>query len=502
MSNKSIIIIGAGISGLAAGCYGRMNGYQTDLFEMHSLPGGVCTSWKRKGYTFDGGINWVGGTEPCSPFYKMWNELGAIQNRRIIYYEDLGSYEIGNGKKFVLYTDTARLESHMKEIAPEDKALIEDFIQGIKEISLFEVPTDKASELYTPRENMEFILKMMPVFKTLMKWGKLTVKDFANQFTNPVLREAFIEFWIPDLCMISLLLLLGWASQKVSGHPEGGSLPFAQSIEKRYVDLGGKIHFKSKVAKILVEKKRAIGVKLEDGTEHFADYVVSAADGYSTIFNMLDAKYINSKIEKNYKDLALFPSLIHVSIGVNRTFEDFPISVLGFNFPLQQPVTIAGKEYRRLGAHLYNFDPTMAPSGKTVIKVVLLSDYESWESLYQNEALYKAKKEEIATTIITLLDKRFPGLAQQVEVYDVATPVTCYRYTANRKGSYEGWLMTPKSFSLRMKKTLPGLRNFYMSGQWVEPGGGVPTVALSGRNVIQLICKNDHKVFMATVPKL
>ena len=48
-SDKSIIIIGAGFAGLAAGIYARLNGYRTQIFEMHSQPGGLCTSWKRKG---------------------------------------------------------------------------------------------------------------------------------------------------------------------------------------------------------------------------------------------------------------------------------------------------------------------------------------------------------------------------------------------------------------------------------------------------------------------
>ncbi|MCK4323768.1 MAG: NAD(P)/FAD-dependent oxidoreductase, partial [Armatimonadetes bacterium] len=52
--DKSIIIIGAGIAGLSAGCYARMNGYRTTIFEMHDKPGGLCTSWKRRGYTIDG----------------------------------------------------------------------------------------------------------------------------------------------------------------------------------------------------------------------------------------------------------------------------------------------------------------------------------------------------------------------------------------------------------------------------------------------------------------
>lgn len=51
MPEKSIIIIGAGTSGLAAGCYGQMNGYRTHIFEMHDNPGGVCTSWQKEGCT-------------------------------------------------------------------------------------------------------------------------------------------------------------------------------------------------------------------------------------------------------------------------------------------------------------------------------------------------------------------------------------------------------------------------------------------------------------------
>ena len=51
-----------------------------------------------------------------------------------------------------------------------------------------------------------------------------------------------------------------------------------------------------------------------------------------------------------------------------------------------------------------------------------------------------------------------------------------------------------------MSKTLPNLANFYMAGQWVEPGGSVPIVAMSGRNVVQLICDRDGKEFETAVP--
>ena len=51
MSDDSIIIIGAGIAGLTAGCYGQMNGYRTRIFESHNKPGGLCTAWKRSSET-------------------------------------------------------------------------------------------------------------------------------------------------------------------------------------------------------------------------------------------------------------------------------------------------------------------------------------------------------------------------------------------------------------------------------------------------------------------
>ena len=132
---------------------------------------------------------------------------------------------------------------------------------------------------------------------------------------------------------------------------------------------------------------------------------------------------------------------------------------------------------------------------------MLTSDYAYWKNLKQDPGRYKAGKEKIADQVIALLDQRYPGLAGQVEMRDVATPITWERYTGNWRGSFEGWLITKKTLPpFHMSKTLPGLKDFYMAGQWVEPGGGVPTAAMSGRNVIQILCKRDRKSFLAQTP--
>ncbi|HUU64118.1 MAG TPA: NAD(P)/FAD-dependent oxidoreductase [Dehalococcoidia bacterium] len=499
---KSIIIIGAGIAGLSAGCYGQMNGYRTCIFEMdNARPGGLCTSWKRKGYTIDGCIHVLTGTAPGTGFYRIWEELGAVQGRVMINHEEYVRIEGEGGKVFIVHADINRLEQHMKELAPEDQDVIAVFIKAIHSFTRFDMPIEKAPELYGTIDGLRMMFTMFPNLRLMRKWGRISVQDFAKSFKNPFLREAFsLTSDIPDFPMTAMLMLLAMMHLKTAGYPVGGSLEFARAIEQRYFGLGGEVHYKSRVARILVKNDQVVGVRLADGTEHRSDIVISAADGRTTIFDMLDGKYINDKIQGYYDKLPLVSPLIHIGLGVIRSFDELPHSVIGINYPLDEPVTIGGKELKRMGAHIYNFDPSLAPAGKTLVRLILNSDYEYWNQLNRDPERYKAEKEQIADKVIALLDQRFPGLADQVEVRDVATPITFERYTGNWQGSYQGWQVSTKTMGMRMSKTLPGLKNFYMAGKWVEPGGTVPMAAMSGRNVTQIICKRDKKQFITSTP--
>ncbi len=498
---KSIIIIGAGIAGLSAGCYGQMNGYRTQIFEMQNKPGGLCTSWKRKGYTIDGCLHWLLGSGPGSSFYHLWEELSAVQGRRMVNHEEFMRVEGKAGKVFIVYTDINRLEQHMKELAPEDTNVIEEFVSGVRTCTHWDMPIEKAPELYSTVDGLK-LFKMLPLLRFMKKWRTVTTRDFAQRFKNPFLRQAFLIAFVdlPGFLLVGMLMSLAWMHQKIAGYPVGGSLEFARAIERRYLDLGGEIHYKSPVTKILVENDQAVGLRLADGAEYRSDIVISAADGHTTIFNMLDGKYINDEIQGYYDQFPIFPPLTQIALGVARSFDELPHLATGINYPLDKPVTIGGQELKRLPVHIYNFDPSLAPAGKTVLKVMLNSDYEYWKQLKQDPERYKAEKEQTADKVIALLDRRFPGLAAQVEMCDVATPVTWEHHTGNWQGSGEGWLITKKTLLMRMSKTLPGLKNFYMAGQWVHPGGGVPTAAMSGRWVTQIICHQDKRPFVTTTP--
>ena len=496
MNNKRVIIIGAGISGLCAGNYLQMNGYDTEIFELHNVPGGLCTAWKRKGYTFDFCIHWLVGSSPSDNSYALWEELIDMAKLQFVDHEVFFQIEDKEGNTLRVFTDVDRLEEEMKHVAPEDTDLIEEFIGGIRKFIPFSYSIDKAPEVMNPFDGLKMMIKMLPYFGAFRKWERITAKEFASRCKNPLLRRAILEMFLRDSSVFFLLMTLVSMHKKTAGYPIGGSLNFAKLIEEKYVTRGGKINYKSKVEKVLVENGCAKGIQLENGDTHKADIIISAADGYSTIFKMLDGRYVNQKLRDYYsgqsEKLRVFPSLVFVSLGVARKFDSEPHDLV---FPLKKPLVVDDSmSYESLPVRIFNFDSTLAPAGKTPITVMFGTyNHEFWVKLKQDdEEKYIHEKERIAAEVIEALEERFGNIKSNIEVVDVATPASILRYTNNWKGSFEGWQPGPGTLLLRMDKSLPGLKNFYMIGQWVEPGGGLPPAIMSGRNVTQIICKKEE----------
>lgn len=499
--DNSIIIIGAGFAGLAAGIYAQMNGFKSQIFELHDKPGGLCTSWQRKGYTIDACIHWLVGSSPRSNMHDFWEEVGVTQKREFIYMDEYMHFECPDGRTLTFYRDVDKLEKHLLEFSPQDTLHIKEFIKGIRISLKFDQPSKNVSLPVRLIKQIRLFLTFAANGKKMQEWMKTTGKEFAAGFKDPFLMSAFDEIWIPEFSIFFMFFTFAYLHIRNAGYPLGGSLPMSKALEERYKSLGGIINYRNRVDKIITENGKARGIRLSDGNEHRSNIVISAADGFSTIFKMLDGKYADEKIRHMYDKWPPFPPLIFIGLGVNRRFDDVPHSVSGFSFPLKEQVQIGDKKRDRLSVHLYHHDPSMAPAGRTALTVMLGTDYDYWKKLNEDRIEYDRKKDEIAKAVIDLLEQRFPGISSQVEMVDVATPVTFERYTGNWKGSFEGWLITPENSNVIMKpmpQTLPGLSNFYMCGQWVEPGGGLPTGIMSARRLIKTLCKEDHRKFQTT----
>jgi phytoene dehydrogenase-like protein len=494
MPAKFIIIIGAGLGGLATGCYAQMNGFKTKIFEMQEIPGGVCVSWKRKGYTFDYAVHNVFGITPNSANNHLWRELGALEGLKTHSFGEFVQIEDSNRKVFTVYSNVEKLSQHLKEVAPNDQKLINEFIKAIRKFSGYDLFAGMSGGTGTK-------IKMLPLMGSLVKYSKITLKDYAEQFTDPFLRKAFatIQYDIAEVPVIVPLIFLATLNQKDGGWPMGGSKILSKNIEQRYLKLGGEVTYRSKVKKILVKDDVAVGVQLEDGTEHLADIVVSDADGYSTIYEMLDGKYINETINAYYKAFwKKEPFGLEIFYGVAKEFQGEPHSLVLF---LDEPIIVEGIQRDRLSVEIFNFDPSLAPPRKTVVKVVFDSDYEYWKNLSVDKQSYQGEKQKITKLVAQTLEKRFPNFEGKVEATDVVTPISVEHFTGAYKGS-QAW-SAPKEYMKKINKngvskTLPGLQNFYMVGQWAIGTIGLNTVCLSGRNLVRELSKKEKIKFIAT----
>lgn len=484
---KSIAIIGGGIAGLSAGIYARMNGFETDIYEMQSMAGGLCTAWKRKGFTFDGCIHWLTGTTPSSEYYRLWEEIGAVQDKKFHDYEYYTQTTDKEGRRFIAWADLDKLENEMLSIGPEDKRQIRKVIGGIRQMMKHELPLD-----INFRNGYRIFRALLMIYKF-----REPVSALSAKFKNPVLRNLFLKAfdWGP-MCSAFALWTMGLMIQRNAGYPIGGSLGMIASVEKRYLELGGRLYYRSKVTKILTENNRATGIQLVDGSVREADIVISAADGRTTIFDWLEGKYIDQKVQKIYDSFILFPPLVFVSLGIDGKFMDAPHSL---TFELKDPFRIGPDEIPSLFVKNYSFDPTMAPEGKCVFTSMISSNFEYWETIHKNKDRYEEEKKRIGEEVIKRLGQVYPGFEQKVEVIDVATPMTFVRYTGNYHGAYQGFFLDKQALKTMIPQELPGLHNFYMAGQWVSPGGGLPSGLITGRNAIRRICKKEKKKFVSFV---
>jgi phytoene dehydrogenase-like protein len=344
------------------------------------------------------------------------------------------------------------------------------------------------------------VIKTLPAMLLLLPYFNLTMQQFAERFSNPFLKKAFplLEYSIPFMPFIIHLAKHAYGFNRDIAWPVGGSSAFARSIEKRYKELGGEVHYGQKVEKILVENNKAVGVRLSDGSEHIADFVISDADGRKTIMQMLEGKYVDKRIhaicaeppdETNWA--------AHVFFGVNRDLSNEPSALVML---LDRPMVIAGHENNSLEMQIYGFDKTMAPEGKGVIKVELISTYSYWKKIYSDRTIYDEEKQKVAQIVIGILENHFPGIKNQVEVIDVPTLMTWERYMGGTHGFAN--MPTKKSNIIASllgrgeERKLPGLSNFYFVGAWATSTGALFSNAHSGEKVIKAICSVDGKKFL------
>lgn len=494
--HAKVIIIGAGIAGLTAGIYALDNGFDVSIYEKHTVVGGECTGWYRKGQYIEGCAHWIVGTNPKSELFPLYRHIGAFDENTKIYPTEYTSvYELNDGRHFTFYSDLDKLYQEAITFFPEDKKAISHFIRKVKIYQHAKVPVNKPLDLMTPFELIPYGISLLPMARTYAKYTKVSITEYCKRFKNPELGSMIMRFLSENFNIHSFFYVCQAASKGNDGMVEGGSLKMMNRVKEKFLSKGGHLYLNTPVEEILTEGKKVTGIRLKDNQVVNADYVIAACDVHHTIYTLLKGKYLDPYYEERFNDKeGKYPirSSIQISYRTKKDVSSFPKMM-----DYKCDVTYLRENVDHFSVRNFSFDPTLKKDGYTLLTVLLMTkeqDYKYLKSLPKEE--YQKKKQEIGLLFQKEIEAKMDLKEDEIELLDVTTPLTYERYANAYEGSYMSFITTKFAKGLMRKSAYQGLDNFQITGQWLMSPGGIPIALFTGKHAAYRLCHMNHQKFI------
>ena len=495
-----VVIIGAGISGLSAGIYAARAGFDVTILEQHNIPGGLSTSWSRKGYYFEGGMHWLTGSSPKMPLNKIWLETGALQENNPIEIRDpLYNIIDENGKVLSLYRFLPQMQQALIEYAPEDRRRIKKMCRAVKAFTNFHMPVldTRGCKCRTPvKINPGEFIKMLPAIMKVPGLKNISYMEYISRFKNKNLRHLLSSVIGYRYNALSFIYTLGSFASGDCGYPAGGSIRMANNMLETYQKLGGKILFRTKAENINIEDYEVRGVSVSDGRggeqrDIEADAVIITQDARAAVDSLFDTM-IDEPWVNTMRHEAVTEQNIFIGLGVKADLSRLPYCCV---YPLEKPFEYAGCKWTELRIYNYSAYKEHAPEGGTALTCLLIGEsYGFWKAA-KADGTYKAKKQELGELFVKELSKYIPEVASALEVIDIATPCTYERYTGSYEGSWMSvWEKGGKQYNY--PQSLDSVFGVYFAGQRIQMPGGLPIAVYTGRQAVQYLCRDFGEEFV------
>ena len=523
------IVIGSGIGGLAtAASLAKLANKRVLVLERHYTAGGFTHTFRRPGYEWDVGIHYIGEMgHPRAMGRRMfdfltggeleWEDMGEVYDR-IILGDDV--YDFVKGYE--------RFRAKLHEYFPKEEAAIDEYLERV-------VATVKKAQLF-------FAEKAVPPFVSTLFGGMMrrptlkeatrTTRDVLEEITQNqeligVLTGQFGDYGlVPSKSSFFIHAMVVAHYFRGASYPVGGSSRIAETILPAIEAGGGEVVTNAEVDQILLEKGRAVGVKIIDGRELRAPIVVSDAGVINTFEKLLPRKVAE---ETGYaqKARAIGASIAHLSlyIGLQGTTEE-----LG----LQKPNLWVYRDHnheanferfeRDLNAPLplvyLSFPSAKDPDfsrrhpGRSTIEAITLGSYDAfrkWEntSWKKRGAEYDELKASLSERLLETLYKHAPRTRGRVEIAELSTPLTTKNFAAHPDGAIYGLAHTPSRYEQRWLRPRTPIKGLYLSGADVVSaglmgammGGFVCASAVLNGNVLGQVLKHQVSALRDKTPE-
>jgi prolycopene isomerase len=505
-----IVIIGAGVGGLTAAALLSKAGFSVCVLEKEPHVGGYLAGFKRKHFSFDTAIHWLNQCAPDGLVGRVFSILGtdhpiAIPQTRIRRYK-------GEGFDYLLTNNPDELRNRWIAEFPHERKGIEKFFRTAKRLGK---SFKNFNNIFRSEETMSFFERMknkfrlldfaIPFIPLIRYTGEKGLKKGLNRFFRD---ERIHKIFAAETELLSCLVPIGWAYYgDFQSPPKGGSQVIPQWLQHIVEYYGNEVCLRCPVAEILLDGNVCTGVRFTHNDACYtlrSKYVVAACDVETLYEKMLPGNIISSRLKEKLRKAELYSSSVTIAVALDCPAED-----LGFN---EELIHLAGEsaiactdpsksEISILAPSLR--DKSLAPEGRGTLTLYMpaFMDYRNNWLTEKDEAgnyirgeAYKKLKTEIAEIIIDRVESQLRiDLRSHILFYEVATPVTHWRYTGNKNGTMMGAKPGRENMQRKVAHYRTPVENLILGGHWAELGGGVPIAVKAGANASLLIFKKENK---------
>lgn len=481
------------MGGLSAGNFLAKYHKKVLVLEKHNIPGGLATSFRRKGVQFDLGIESLyelKDGQAIPQFLEFWGTSVKTQKNtgNICCFID--------GKRYNFRHD--RLREDFINAFPDNKNDV-DRIFDINEIMFAEM--NSGTEAPKPPYEMslfdfiKFGINNIIRKPTFMKYGMKNADVVFDSLTqNPFLSSALYSKGI--FPMVYMAYAYRWSVVGKDYYPVGGMQAIPDASVNSLRANGGAIKLNTEVIEILIENGRAIGIKTRDGDCYYADNIISNASPHFTYDLLPDNLTSKREMERRLEGREIFPGVCALFMSVKNDYDFGNTSCFSFLSSTNYKDNYKNFTPENCPIEMVVYPQKMSDTYKAAVALMPLPyEYHNyWETgtkKERTEAYYKLKS-EVTDIVLSRLDSSLGnGFKDSLVLAELSTPITFERYTYSKNGSFMGWAIDAKNYGkfLKQKTDVP---NLYLCGQWVFPGFGVAGVMASGYYLAKDLLKRDN----------
>ncbi len=473
-----VVVIGAGIGGLAAAALLAARGLKVLALEAHRRPGGNCASWRRsiggKTFVFDSGVQDISGLSPRGPLHNFLKQLG-LENR--IAWKRVTHLYWRNGVKVAGAETAAAFVANLSRAFPAEADGIAAFFAEMETVYReMYADVERTGGVPAP-PRPEDALRWPERHPHACRWMRRPLAEMLDAYlTDAVLKRILstVSEYVTDdparLLVEDMAPLYGYYCDG-GRYPQGGSQRLSDLLALALRGAGGTLRLGTRATKILTEDGRVAGVETAGGERFFAPLVVSNADAVATLTEMVDPALLPAGYAGAVRAMHRGPTAFLMNLALD-TVVPLPARIFvaqdGLEFGLGNPSVV---------------DPSLAPEGCSAVAVLCLLHEEAAAPWLARGTDYAARKDAFAGRLVRAVEHSvFPDFGRHILYREAATPATFAAFTSAGKGAIYG--AARGAWRPALKTPVPGL---LLVGAGTDTGAGIEAVTVSATRAADLV---------------